>query len=199
MNYLAIFILFFLVGCGHLKTKSLEKNLKKASQAVCLSSDGKGRLGILERKYVFSYESVLDKELANWILALSFPLRDQETFTIDWSKENQIKFESSVEDKILKENKNINPNSLHEFTQNLGHLLHEIINRNDKVNNASPSKFIWDVTNKELLVTNRSKTFKASFLNLAALGYFSLMRIEYMGINEQSYKLELVVRNCHKK
>jgi hypothetical protein len=199
MKYILILNFLFLSSCGLLKTKSLNRNITKASQSVCLSSEGKGRLEILKRKYVFSYESALDVEAANWELALSFPLRDQESFKLDWSEENKILFTSSIEDKILKENKNINPNSLHEFTQNLGRLLHEVILRSDEANKGLKSKFMWQVTNKELKAMNRDKTFKASFLNLVAGGHFGLMRIQYKDDDQQSYKLDLVVRNCHEK
>jgi len=196
MKILLILMLIIFNSCSLFKPKLLNRNLSTAAKSVCLSADGRGRLTFLKRKYVFSYESYLDEAQANWLLALSFPLHAQETFKIDWSKNDKIELISSIEDKILRENKNINPAMLHAFTENVGSLIKEIIDlRSKKVK----TKFNWIVTNKELSAKSKDSRFEANFLNMLNSGYFGLMSLKYKVDGNSPYKLDLIVSNCLKE
>ena len=45
---------------------------------MCFNSEGKGRIETPQGRYVFSYESVLNKEESKWSFAFHFPLGRQE-------------------------------------------------------------------------------------------------------------------------
>ena len=96
-------LLILIQSCALFKGKDLSDQLDESLKNVCLSSQGKGRLQVGNSKYVFSYEAALDEEHANWLLALNFPLRPQETLQLDWSQEGGTKLKTSLEDKIIKE------------------------------------------------------------------------------------------------
>ena len=190
-----IIALLLLTSCSILETHTVDRNLHKSTQKICLSSEGKGRLFVQKRKYIFSYESGLDEEHANWQLALNFPLRKTETFKLDWSTNNSVVFESSIEQKLLRENKTINPKSLENFTTGLGHLLEEIINiRNLK--KSGPKRFQWKSNQKSLQATSPNKKFNAVFTNLVSDSHFGLISVSYQNSKKQFYKMDLVVRKC---
>ena len=194
MRYIC-FILF--ISCANFSGKKLSHNLEKESSKICLSSGGSGRLTVLKKTYVFSYESLLDNEHGKWILAMSFPLRNPETFELDWSEGGKVKFESSIEDKVLRENKNINPNSLYRFTQGLGTFFEEIVSIKSGKKIINPS-YNWEIKGKTISSINNDKSIKALFDNLIGNNYFGLMSIKYDDLERQSYQLDLVVRNCLK-
>lgn len=178
------------------KTK-LSGEIGQAVQKVCLSSEGNGRLTVLNKKYVYSYESVLEADLGRWILAMSFPLRIPETFELDWSEAGKVKFTSSIEERILKENKNINPKSLEDFTNKLGHLF-DVIVRLQLKQSVDNSKFDWSVSDKDLVFVHSDKKLSATFTNLTSNNSFGLVSVTYSDLMSQDYKLDLVVSNCLK-
>lgn len=186
-----ILVLLLLSSCAH---ERVSKSLRKSAKNICLSTEGKGRLLVKGRKYVFGYESGLDEEHANWQLALNFPMRDQEIFKLDWSENGKVKFESSINEKLLKENKNVNPRSLEVFTSKMGKLLNEIIQL--RTGKTKKRNFLWSRTSKELKVTDKSKKFNAVFTNLTSDGYFGLMTMGHEDTDSNLYKIDLVVRNC---
>ncbi len=188
-------ILILLSGCSLFKKGVVERDLSKSTQKICLSSHGKGRLMVKKNKYIFSYESALDTEHALWQLALNFPLRKTESFKLDWSQEGKVNFESTIEERILKENKNIDPKSLESFTSAVGYLLEEIIKIRTK-SRETKRLFRWKVTKKAILVQSRDKKINAEFKNLVANQYFGLMTIKYENASAQTYKLDLIVRKC---
>lgn len=196
MKFLLLLMLFS--GCAFLETKKLSKRLESATENICLSSMGKGRLEINQKKYIFSYESALDEEHGKWVLALNFPLRPQETFQIDWSEAGKVKFNTSLDEKILKENKNVDPLSLDKFTGNLGYLLEEIILIRTK-GKKSKKRFKWKKVKNDLKTINNDKNFLGRFSKLTAEGYFSLMQVSFKDREKKLYKMDLVVRNCLEK
>jgi hypothetical protein len=190
-----ILALLLLTSCSIFKTHTVDRDLHKSTKKICLSSEGKGRLYVQKRKYIFSYESGLEEEQANWQLALNFPLRNTETFKLDWSKNGKVSFESSIEQKLLRENKTINPKSLEKFTTGLGHLLEEIINiRNIK--KSGPKRFKWKTSRKSLKASSKNQRFNAVFTNLVSDSHFGLMSVSYQNSKTQFYKMDLVVRKC---
>ncbi len=190
-----ILILFLLTSCSLFKTHTVNRELHKSTQNIFLSSEGKGRLFVQNSKYVFSYESALDEEHAHWQLVLNFPLRKPETFKLDWSEEGKVKFKSSIEERLLKENRNINPRSLERFTKGLGELLQEVIEVRSLKRNGK-KKFIWKRTPKALKAKDKSGRFNAMFTNLVSDSHFGLMRVNYQNSKKQAYKMDLVVRKC---
>ena len=197
MKFLLMLALFS--SCSLFQTNKLSSKLDKSLDSICLSSRGKGRLQVGQSKYVFSYESALDQEHANWLLALNFPLRPQETFKIDWSENGKTQLETSLEDKILKENKGVDPNSVEKFTQGLGTLIQEIIHIRSQSDDLKERQFTWKKKRNELLTINKQKNLKASFRKLGPGGYFTLMELSYLEPKKSFYKLELVVRKCFEK
>ncbi len=192
-----IIFLFFLSSCSLFKTHYLAGDLRQAVKKVCLNTAGKGRLFIKERKYIFSYESALDEKHANWILALSFPMHKTETFKIDWSEEGRVRFESSIEEKILKENSEINPQSLEVFTHGVGKLLNEVIELKTQ-RQTQRTDFKWKVSRKNIVAVSRKMRMTAKFSNLVSNSHFGLISVSYHDLNDQTYKMDLVVKNCFK-
>lgn len=74
-----IFIFLFLTSCSLFKgsEKLSNPDLQKNIEAIKVEGDGKGRLHIRERQYLFGIEAVL-KEKQNWILAVTIPLHGEE-------------------------------------------------------------------------------------------------------------------------
>lgn len=188
------YLLFLLSGCSVFQNSQLSTNLNDATKNICLSSVGKGRLQIASKKYIFSYESALNEEYGEWVLVLNFPLRPAETFKLDWSRDGAIVFESSFDQKILRENQNINPQNLDNFTQGLGKLIQEVIALRSGKSPSSEMK--WKKIKNKLKVLNRGGKLKGEFSKLAASGHFGLMQLSFLGEGKSFYKLELVVREC---
>ncbi len=192
-----LLIFLFFISCAGMNKTKLSGEIGQAVQKVCLSSEGNGRLTVLNKKYVYSYESVLEADLGRWILAMSFPLRNPETFELDWSEAGKVKFTSSIEERILKENKNINPKSLEDFTNKLGHLF-DVIVRLQLKQSVDNSKFDWSVSDKDLVFVHSDKKLSATFTNLTSNNSFGLVSVTYSDLMSQDYKLDLVVSNCLK-
>lgn len=203
-------ILLLLSSCTLFKSFDVSKNLNLSTKKICLSSEGKGRLGIDDKKYIFQYESVLDLEHANWKLALNLPLQKSEIFELDWSQNNQVKFSSTIDEKILRENNRVNPTSLEFFTQSIGRLIQEIISLNNPQQLDShglgaelrpQSHFVWEQTKKSLFVRNRivenkNDNFQASFSNMVGNQHFGLIKLKYTDDKKQEFKMDLILKEC---
>ena len=74
-----ILILLLLSSCSLFKgsEKIRESDLQKNLQTIKIEGEGKGRLHIRERQYLFSFESVL-KDNKDWIMAVAIPLHGEE-------------------------------------------------------------------------------------------------------------------------
>lgn len=74
-----ILILFLLASCSLFKgpQKIGSSDTQKVLASVKVTGEGKGRLHIRERQYLFGVESVL-KDDRNWIMAVSIPLHGEE-------------------------------------------------------------------------------------------------------------------------
>ncbi len=195
MKTISLVIIFsVLTSCSLFQLNRKLEDVIIASKHVCLSSAGKGRLEFSGKKYVFSYESALDEEMGKWLLVLSFPLHASETFEIDWSNPKKIIFNTSIEEKLLKENNEINPEQLHRFVNGLGHTLGEVIAIRQE---DEPIYNEWSL-DKNVLSSKGIKyqEITSKFYNHDSQGYFGVMSISYNGTDGQSYKIDLVVRNC---
>lgn len=195
-------ILFFLSSCSNLgtvfKTYTVSRDITESTKLICLSGEGKGRLSLKNRKYSFGFESGVNKEEEKWILGLNFPLRKMETFELDWSDGKKVKFKTSIEDKLLRENRNLNPKSLSKFTHGLGKLIEEVLLIRDVQSDVAKqkTKFIWESTDNYLMVSSKDKKFTAKFSDIILNKYFQDTEITYEDSKGYSYKMELKVRNC---
>lgn len=192
---IALLMTFFLTSCSLFKISKVSKDLSVSSQKICLSSEGKGRLNVKGRKYIFSYESGLLDHDHSWKLALKFPLRKAEIFEIDWSNPNKVKFTSTIEDKILRENRGVNPKSIEIFTSQVGHLLKEVL-IHQSGRKEQKVEFDWKADGGSLLASKKDSKFKAKFTNIVAEHYFGRMSLSYVDITDEEYSLDLIVRNC---
>ena len=183
------------MSCSLLQTSILSKNLSKDLKKTCLTSSGKGRLKVQNKTYIFGYESFLDNNVNQWTLALDFPMHNQESFKLDWSESQNIKFTASIEEKILRDNSNVDPKQLDSFITSLGSFIKEIIDIKNLGSNVSKS-FKWSTDKKSIKAKDKDERFFAEFQNLTSDDYFGLMTIRYQFREQQSYKLDLVVRNC---
>ena len=191
-----LLIIFFLSSCSLFQTKQLSKDISVAAENICFNSEGKGRLTVKNKKYIFSYESFLEEEQAKWKLVLDFPLRPEESFELDWSQNNKMKFKSTIDTKILRENKNINPKELDYFVSSIGHFFKDIILLRN--GNKADLKNKWHLKKNSLFASSKSKRAKMKFSNLTSENYFGLMNVSYIGKEKQTYKLDFIVRKCFK-
>lgn len=195
MKLLLFSIILLLSSCSVFKTNKLSRDIKTNIQKICLSGQGKGRLTVQKKTYIYGYESLLEEDMAKWTLALDFPMRNQEIFKLDWSKGGKVDFHTSIEDIILRENKHVSPKHLDLYIQNLGLFLKEVIDAK-KITKAHGQKFNWSATKKSISATDEKNLFKADFTQLTAGNYFGLMTIRYQFEQHQRFKMEFVVRNC---
>jgi hypothetical protein len=73
-----------LTGCaGHKKIQRGTQPLDQINR-ICFNSEGKGRIETPEGKYVFNYETALDKENYRWSFAFHFPLGRQEILHLNY-------------------------------------------------------------------------------------------------------------------
>lgn len=188
-------ILFVCSSCSLFKTFDVSKNKQISAKKICLSTEGKGRLTVGEKKYVFGHESALNSELANWKLALNFPLRKAEVFELDWSENGNVKFTSTLGDKILRENKRVDPRSIELFTDSIGKLIQNIIDASSD-NETMDKEFIWTFAKKELNIKREGTRFSAKFSNMVADSYFGLMQISFQDSKKQNFRMDLVIKSC---
>ena len=191
-----LFLLSFLTSCSLFKVAKLSDNLAENANRICLSAEGKGRITVKNQKYVFGFESALYEDDNAWKLFLNFPLRKTESFEIDWSENNKVKFKSSLEDKLLKESKGVNPKSIKFFTHYIGILLKDIVYTRTHSEHLKKSPLIWSKKGSDLIAATEKKSFNAQFTNLMADSYFGLIKIEYKDIKKDLYRMELIVRKC---
>lgn len=85
------FLLVFLSSCAHSGKPKPSKNFSKEIENLCLSGEGRGRIEYFDRKYVFSYENLLNLENKEWLLGLSLPLHGEELLKINFSDKIRIK------------------------------------------------------------------------------------------------------------
>lgn len=83
-----ILILLLLTSCSLFKgsEKIREFDLQKNLQMFKTEGEGRGRLHIRERQYLFSFESVL-KDNKDWIMAVAIPLHGEEALIFPDLKE----------------------------------------------------------------------------------------------------------------
>tara|TARA_Y100000385_G_C12839843_1_gene528275 strand:+ start:66 stop:680 length:615 start_codon:yes stop_codon:yes gene_type:complete len=202
MKSIVLLFLFTLSSCALFTTSNLSKNLKNNIQKICISSTGKGRLVVEKQKYVFSYESALKEVEHKWLMAFNFPLYGHEHVELDWSEPNKLKQYFSFEDRILKEQQGVSPESLELFFATWSEFLLEVIqlknNKRDKLN------FNWEAKSKELIAKkdlgqSGSKAI-VSFKNLVSNNYFGRYDIVMQqGNGDIPFKIEVVVRKCLEK
>lgn len=197
MKILLLSLFLFIYGCSLFKTYSLSRDITKESKKICLSGEGKGRLSVHGSRYVFSYENLLDLEHNHWILGLDFPLRNQETIELDWSNPKKVKFKTSIESKILQEQKDIDPRELNLFIQSFGSLLRDIVTfKADE--NKQDSVMKWSINKKQLSAISHNGKIQARFENLDASGHFKLSSFIYTDLDSKTekYKIEFVLGEC---
>lgn len=182
--------MIFLTSCSTAVLTS--KNPRLAAKNICMNSEGRGRLTINKSKYLFSYFSSLDSEHSKWTLGLSFPFQDEETFELDWSENGKMKFQTSLDNKILRENSQINPLELEQFITSLGSSLKDIIKL--KANSKKLSHF-WRVDKNNLVGQSFDKQGVMTFTNLNNKN-FGLIQFEYKKESDQAFKIEFILQEC---
>lgn len=190
-----LMLLIITVACSTAQLSS--KNPKIVAKNICMNSEGRGRLSINGKKYVFTYFSALSNEDSKWTLGLSFPFQDEELFELDWSENKKMKFKTSIDDKILRENSNIDPNELDQFIKSLGLSLQDIIKLKSKDN--SRLTYSWKVQKNSLEGENKTKQTQVNFTNINTNGYFGLIEFDYQKQAEQNFKIEFILNECFEK
>lgn len=80
---LKYFLLIFLTSCALFKKEPslFDKKISDLIDAVKIEGSGRGRLGVEQQQYVFSYEAIL-KENNDWLLAVEIPLHGEEVMLL---------------------------------------------------------------------------------------------------------------------
>lgn len=159
-----------------------------------MNSEGKGRLSVNSKTYIFTYFSALDSEESKWVLGLNFPFQDEETFELDWSRNSKMNFKTSIDTKILKENTNIDPAQLDLFISSLGESLKDIIKL--KSRSKSNLTYKWMVDKNSLFGESRSKKTSVKFTNVNNEGFFGLIDFSYNKKENQSFRIEFILKEC---
>ena len=191
MKRIILTIFIILTSCATPQLSS--KDPRIAAQNICMNSEGRGRLTINNKKYVFSYFSSLESKYSRWTLGLSFPFQDEETFELDWSENQKMKFKTSLDTKILRENSQINPEALELFITSLGNSLKDIIKLKGIDKKLTHR---WWVEKNSLYGTNPNKKSKMSFTNLDTENKFGLIKFEYLNNTKQNFKIEFILKEC---
>ena len=110
-----ILILFLLTSCALFKARpSLKSQDKfKLLDAIKLTGEGTGRLGLGEGQHLFSVDSIL-KDNHDWILAVSIPLHGEEVMILPNLQKKEVNFEEreTFEDRIDREFSRIKLNKI---------------------------------------------------------------------------------------
>jgi hypothetical protein len=106
MLIVQITLLFFLTSCALFQERSSLKEMDKEEllNSVKLIGEGRGRLGLGQNQYVFSFDSIL-KDNFDWILAVQIPLHGEEVMILpDLKQEKLQKWQMhSFEERIKKD------------------------------------------------------------------------------------------------
>jgi hypothetical protein len=77
-HILSLKLLFLFTSCALFKSNSIQdKKIVSLLEAVSVIGEGRGRLGIDNHQYLFSYDAVL-KDQTTWILAANIPIHGEE-------------------------------------------------------------------------------------------------------------------------
>jgi len=196
-----LFLLFFLfAGC---QSTPLLKSVKDLKNSICLNSRGKGRIFISGHKQVFSYQSYYDEENLQLDLDLTFPIYGTESVSVNYIGEDaRFEIDSSFEKRLLREQKDVNPELVDKFLNLWGEFFEDIIHNKKLIKKDLGIKLNWDKSSKSLTSSTSFDGYgaKFNFLYLSSDGYFERMDIETIGLDEEeTVKLELIVRKCLEK
>jgi hypothetical protein len=121
--------MFLLSSCALFQEQSSLKNMDKEKllDSVKLIGEGRGRLGLGQNQYVFSFDSIL-KDNYDWILAVQIPLHGEEVMILPDLK--QVKLQEwqmhSFEERIKKDFERLKLDKIlppHQFLQELRSLI----------------------------------------------------------------------------
>jgi hypothetical protein len=91
MQILQMTLIFVLASCALFQERPSLKDMNKEEllDAVKLIGEGKGRLGLGQNQYVFSFDSIL-KDNYDWILAVQIPLHGEEVMILPDLKQQKL-------------------------------------------------------------------------------------------------------------
>jgi len=89
MKYISF--IFFITSCAFFRPEASLKTKDKEFllNAVRLTGEGRGRLTLNQRQYVFNVDSVLNEDY-DWILAVSIPLQGEEVMILPDLRQKEI-------------------------------------------------------------------------------------------------------------
>jgi len=203
MKTLILWIIIFNSGCSLFTPKKITENINKEVQRICFSSDGRGRISILDHTYSFSYESELNIEENQWMLGLEFPLYGEEIIAINWKDPEKPKILGKLEERILKEKDGIDPIQLEYFLNKWAQFIYEVVKLKEKKNNYQEHYFNWKVIDHKLVAESNDsqRAYLKGTFSIPNDEFFTRMQfsMEAKSHQKEAYKLELLVRNCAEK
>ena len=194
--YFVLFILFS--SCSLFDFAKLDNDLVKNIDLVCLDADGAGRIGLSQKKYPFTYESVLILDENKWLMNLNFTLWGEELIQLDLNNQHKPVFMTKLDSKMLQE-QNINPTDVSDFMDAWSALIFELVQIKNSKKMSKNSNFIWTKNSKSLIA---SKRIKESMVHVEFTrmyqNYFSEVNIALSSLqnNEEKVQIQLVVRKC---
>lgn len=97
-----LFLFLFIVSCGSLKTEKINEDLSvdQILSAVPMVGEGRGRIGIKGRNFVFAFDALL-KENNDWLLSATIPMHGEELMIFpDLKSKHPVVQEESFEQRI---------------------------------------------------------------------------------------------------
>lgn len=190
-------LLFFLVSC---QTTTLLKDVDELEHAICLSSEGKGRIQVSGQKQVFSFKTFYDEDNLELDIDFSFPIYGTESVSIEYvGGRTRFKIDSSFERRILREQSDVNPELIDEFLTLWAEFFEDLLVSKKLVETDKGVMFKWDKTSKTLFANSLISKHEAfvEFHYLSKENFFERMDMKVVENNSSSQvALELIVRKC---
>jgi len=138
-THLLSLLILFSCASTNLKDKAIAEKLAK----TCLKGDGRGRINIQGKKYLFSFETDIKMSTDNkekiWVSVMEFPLHGSEMLAYRWKKDKwsvEGSFLSALKNFLKQSKQNLTVNELDQMLAGLG----EIIRLSNKMTQESKAE-----------------------------------------------------------
>lgn len=135
-RFFFLIILLSLTSCSQFRTQNLQdKKIEELISFLKGEGEGRGRLGINQHQYLFSYEALL-KENNDWLLAANIPLHGEEVLVLsDLKNEKATQTQEQLELRIERgisdylKSKNQSPQLAGQFMQELRSIMRLVLHK----------------------------------------------------------------------
>ena len=225
--YLLLVSIFLLSGCAFLKSVNHEmkdthedaffvKELQNDLSRLCFNSEGKGRVKVMDQKYLFSFESLHVPAEGLWKLAINLPVAGEEMLVFKYSdvEEGKLKLGGSFYQR-LKINKNKDWKLIFKLLGRFmlwmdknrkGDMSAKCVRQNKTLKGectfTDESPIFFDLKDNLTLIANRmQKVFSLKTQDETSEGYFQKMSFGLrkkhdFGPRNMQFQLDLFLDSC---